>query len=73
MPTSSLRSLTLVLAAALASAVVSRHAAAQWTTPLVTATGVQYRTFWSDTAQATLSYHAYLPPAYTSEPTWSSP
>ena len=44
-------------------------ASAQWTTPVVTAPGVEYFTFWSPTAQATVSYHAYLPPAYTSEPT----
>ena len=42
--------------------------AAQWTTPPVTAPGLEYRTFWSPTAQATVSFHVYLPLAYASEP-----
>lgn len=56
-------SLSAVIALAVASG-----AAAQWTTPPVTATGVQYFTFRSPKANATVSFHAYLPPAYTAEP-----
>ena len=41
---------------------------AQWTTPPVTAPGLQYRTFWSPTAQATVSFHVYVPPAYDASP-----
>ena len=55
--------LSVIIALAVASG-----AAAQWTTPPVTATGVQYFTFWSRKANATVSFHAYLPPAYAAEP-----
>lgn len=58
-----MRLLASVLALALAV-----PAAAQWTTPPVSAPGVVYRTFWSPTAQATVSYHACLPVAYASDP-----
>jgi enterochelin esterase-like enzyme len=48
---------------------VSSHAAAQWTTPPVSAPGLQYRTFWSPAAQATVSFHVFVPPAYDADPT----
>jgi enterochelin esterase-like enzyme len=51
-----------------ASTCASLHAGS-WTTPPVTAPGLEYRTFWSPHAQTTVSFHVYLPPAYTSEPT----
>ena len=44
------------------------HASAQWTTPPVSAPGVVYRTFWSASAEATVSYHVCLPTAYASDP-----
>ena len=43
-------------------------AAAQWTTPPVTAPGLQYRTFSSAAAGTTVSFHIYLPPAYANQP-----
>ena len=52
-----------ILAAALAG-----HACAQWTSPPTTGAGVVYRTFWSPTAQATVSYHVSLPAAYGTDP-----
>ncbi len=55
------------LAAAMLLAAVP--AAAQWTTPPVTAPGVEYRTFFSPTADATVSFHVYLPPQYDADPT----
>lgn len=56
-----------VVAAALCAAVAG-PAVAQWTTPPVTAPGVQYRTFSSAAAGTTVSFHIYLPPAYANEP-----
>lgn len=50
------------------SAALTPHALAQWTTPPVTAPGLQYRTFSSPTANATVSFHIYLPPQYDSDP-----
>lgn len=38
-----------------------------WTTPPVSAPRVQYRTFPSTIARATVSYHVYTPPQYDSE------
>jgi len=46
----------------------SGAADAQWTTPPVTAPGLEYRTFLSAAAGATVSYHIYLPPAYAAQP-----
>jgi enterochelin esterase-like enzyme len=43
-------------------------ARAQWTTPPVSAPGVEYRLFQSAAAGATVSFHVYLPPAYAAEP-----
>jgi S-formylglutathione hydrolase FrmB len=40
-----------------------------WTTVAVSAPGLQYRTFTSAIARATVSYHIYTPPQYDSEPT----
>lgn len=48
-------------------------AQAQWTTPPVTAPGLEYRTFWSASAQATVSFHVFLPPAYNANPSESFP
>ncbi len=39
-----------------------------WTTVAVTAPGVQYQSFASTAARATVSYHVFLPPAYATEP-----
>lgn len=61
---SSLRAAASVLAVAVAA-----PCSAQWTTPPVSAPGVQYRTFASATAQATVSFHVYLPPQYSANPT----
>ena len=58
-----LRILPWIIAAATAS-----DALAQWTTPPVTAPGLQYRTFWSPAAQATVSFHVFVPPEYDADP-----
>ena len=63
------RSITRAALAGVVTLAVASGAAAQWATPPVTATGVRYFTFWSPAARATVSFHAYLPPAYTTEPT----
>jgi enterochelin esterase-like enzyme len=47
----------------------ARDASAQWTTPPVSAPGLQYRTFQSAAASATVSFHIYVPPQYSSQPT----
>ncbi len=57
---------SLAVTAALA---VSGATHAQWTTPPVTAPGLLYRTFQSTAAATTVSFHIYLPPQYTSQPT----
>lgn len=57
-----------IWAACIMSVTVTSHAGAQWTTPPVTAPGLQYRIFWSPTAQATVSFHIFLPPAYDADP-----
>jgi enterochelin esterase-like enzyme len=44
-------------------------ASAQWTTAPLAAPGLEYRTFASASAQATVSFHVYLPPAYANQPT----
>jgi enterochelin esterase-like enzyme len=54
-----------IAAGALALAGTAR---AQWTTPPVSAPGVEYRLFQSAAAGATVSFHVYLPPAYAAEP-----
>jgi enterochelin esterase-like enzyme len=56
----SLLGLALLLSAAL-------PARAQWTTSPVTAPRVQYRTFQSAAAGATVSFHIYTPPEYDSQ------
>ena len=43
--------------------------AVTWITPALTVSGVSYVRFDSPTARATVSYHVYLPPQYTAEPT----
>jgi len=56
------------LAAALCACAATLGAHAQWTTPPVSAPGVEYRTFSSAAAGTTVSYHIYLPPAYAAQP-----
>ncbi len=74
-PTSAMRSNRSILRAfqafVLASfAVFSSSAArAQWVTAPVSAPGVQYLTFHSAAAGATVSFHAYVPPQYEANPT----
>ena len=64
-----LRSIRLRAAAgALCLLAAAGAADAQWTTPPVSAPGLQYRTFASATAGTTVSFHIYLPPAYTNQP-----
>ena len=66
-----MRALTTSIAA-LTSLAVATSARAQhgpWTTPPVNASGVQYRTFQSANAGATVSFHVWLPPQYQSMPT----
>ena len=64
-----LRSIGLRAAAgALCLLTAGGAASAQWTTAPVTAPGVQYRTFSSAAAGATVSFHIYLPPDYANEP-----
>ena len=58
---------TMALALAVLTSV--RVASAQWTTAPVVAPGLEYRTFASAAAQATVSFHIYLPPAYANQPT----
>lgn len=48
-------------------------ASAQWTTPPVTAPRVQYRTFASSAAGATVSFHIFTPPEYDLQPQRSFP
>jgi enterochelin esterase-like enzyme len=55
-------------AAAACAGVAAFGADAQWTTPPVSAPGVEYRTFSSAAAGTTVSYHIYLPPAYAAQP-----
>jgi enterochelin esterase-like enzyme len=55
------------------AAFTSTAAHAQWTTPPVAAPGLQYRSFWSPTAQATVSFHVYVPPAYDADPVMRFP
>jgi enterochelin esterase-like enzyme len=50
------------------ASLAAADARAQWTTPPVSAPGLQYRTFWSPTAQATVSFHVFVPPAYEASP-----
>jgi len=59
------RSISAAAVALFASASI---AAAQWTTAPVTAPGVEYRTFLSPTANATVSFHVSLPLAYHADP-----
>ena len=63
--------LSVVRACVLASfAVFSASAAyAQWVTSPVSAPGVQYFTFHSTAAGATVSFHVYVPPQYDANPT----
>jgi enterochelin esterase-like enzyme len=56
------------VAATTLSAAVAGTASAQWTTPPVSAPGVEYRLFQSAAAGATVSFHVFLPPAYAAEP-----
>ena len=58
----------LALLAAACAGAATLGASAQWTTPPVTAPGVEYRTFSSAAAGTTVSYHVYLPPAYAAQP-----
>jgi enterochelin esterase-like enzyme len=41
---------------------------AQWTTPPVSAPGLEYRTFSSAAAGTKVSYHIFVPPAYSQQP-----
>ena len=59
---------TMRIHAAILAAALAGHACAQWTSPPTTGAGVVYRTFWSPTAQATVSYHVSLPVAYGTDP-----
>jgi enterochelin esterase-like enzyme len=56
------------VAAAMLGAAVAGAASAQWTTPPVTAPGVEYRLFQSTAAGTAVSFHVFLPPAYAAEP-----
>ncbi len=47
---------------------VSGTTHAQWITPPVDAPGLQHRLFFSEAADATVSYHVYTPPVYDFEP-----
>jgi enterochelin esterase-like enzyme len=47
--------------------------AVTWVTPAVTGAGVSYQLFASSAARATVSYHVYLPPQYTTAPTQRFP
>lgn len=57
----------VVVGAALA--LLAGPASAQWTTPIVSAPRLEYRTFPSAAAGATVSYHVWTPPAYDTQPT----
>ncbi|TVS00858.1 MAG: esterase family protein [Phycisphaerales bacterium] len=59
------RSIWIMLALWLSAA---GAASAQWVTDPVNAPGVEFRTFHSRSAGATVSYHIYLPPQYHDEP-----
>jgi enterochelin esterase-like enzyme len=61
------RTLLTVMALALSASARAQHG--PWTTPPVNASGVQYRTFQSANAGATVSFHVWLPPQYQSMPT----
>lgn len=64
-----IRALVGVLSGVLSVLVPAAPSLAQWTTPPVRAKGVVYRTFESALAGAAVSYHAFLPPEYATEPT----
>jgi len=53
---------------ALALTSLSAPGLAQWVTPPVSAPGVEYRTFTSAAAGAVVSYHVWLPPPYSAQP-----
>ncbi|MFM7809880.1 MAG: alpha/beta hydrolase-fold protein [Planctomycetota bacterium] len=56
-----------------AATALAASANAQWVTAAVTAPGVQYRTFASEAAGTTVSFHVYLPPQYAAEPSRTFP
>ena len=66
--TSPLHTISCLCVSWIMAASVTSQAAAQWTTPPVTAPGLQYRTFWSPAAQATVSFHIFVPPSYDADP-----
>ena len=61
------RNLLLMIPAMLVFA-VTMPARAQWVTSAVTAPGVAYRTFESQAAKHTVSFHIWLPPEYDAQP-----
>lgn len=63
------RTLARTPAAVLSLVAFAAPCHAQWTTPPVSAPGVQYRTFTSATAGTTVSFHVYVPAAYAANPT----
>ena len=65
--------LLLSIAGTVLALVMAMPAAAQWTTSPVSAPGVQYQTFYSPAAGATVSFHVYLPPQYDAEPSRAFP
>jgi enterochelin esterase-like enzyme len=54
--------------AAVWAGTVAASVSAQWTTPPVSAPGVEYRLFPSAAAGTTVSFHIYRPPEYAAQP-----
>lgn len=67
------RSTSRSVLSALSALWISAAAMAQWVTTPVSAPGVQYHTFQSAAAGATVSYHVYLPPEYDAQPSRTFP
>ena len=57
------------VAASACVAVAAARANAQWTTAPVSAPGVEYRLFQSAAAGTTVSFHVFVPPAYSTQAT----
>ncbi|MBY0261098.1 MAG: esterase family protein, partial [Phycisphaerales bacterium] len=62
-----------VRSAAVLVGILAGSAHAQWTTAPITAPRVHYRTFQSQAAGTTVSFHIYTPPLYDLRPTQRFP
>ncbi|MFM8559613.1 MAG: alpha/beta hydrolase-fold protein [bacterium] len=67
-PRARLRTWGVRIAAAVALTLPTTPALAQWTTAPVSVPRLEYRTFYSAAAGATVSYHVWTPPVYDTQP-----